>query len=1363
MALSTLTIDLAANVARFESDLKRAGRVSKKETAKLRKDAVQAGKRIGVALAAAAAGLTVMVRQTINAADEMQKLSLRTKASTEFLSEMRLAMELSGIEFSTFTNAMGKMQKAIGDAVVGLSTQKRAFEELGIDLQQFRSLKPEEQFEELAEAIKQVGVQSQRVRIVRDIFGRAGQELLSLFESGKKGIREFREEAQKLGLTIDQDLADNAARFNDQMTRLKRTSTAYFIDLTGDLLPTLNNMADALIRMRDETSRAEGEISILAKTFQTLIAWMVAMKGIIDALLAALIGLAATAANAFKAVLAPVQATLEALGLAAAAIAKGEFKQAWEDITSIVERTDRNWNQALAGMATGVDQIVGGAGFELQEMMANILAISAPAAKAIADVGEEAEEAGEEFGITAAEADKLSKAVAKMLDEATKNAEGIRDSLLTPLEALRIEFQQNEMQLLAYIGTLEKGTAEYEEWIEVLARLRKQFKEQEAALKGALTPYEQLVQSIEREIQLMEAGEQARLVMIARWELERQGIENVNAVLADYLRLVERRNELILDQAGFDQQGNITDFASVIRRAVEKGIKSGFDGFAGNLKKAIQQDPFGFTEGVANTILEFKRLQEAGASDLRALAEVVQQFDPTGITKALIAIDNLFGGKLFGTKFATDKTVTQLGLDAQGAFGGTSIFQSKEKSFFRGTSRRVLEEKLSADARNAIEDVFDAVQEAIEIAAKSLAITIPDVIGGIFEQEFDAEGNLVREFSQVNGRQFSEDFQAFAQRLIAENILAAVAQTAGDVEVARTVQVPIGREDRFEDRFGSASDIPGFFTTITVMMNEVEVIADRWRDDAEKLLEGARFLLTVATDMRLGFNLLNDGTLTETTDLIESLSGAGEELAVTYGRVKADTELLELAMRVLGTELDLSREEFIRFAVEIETAAGGLDRAAQLWSAFFENFLTENERATADLGHAITTRDAILADIGQDAASFEAAFRAALPSLSAEEIVTWLRAAEAIGVVMDLEQQLAEQRQELLEILSEAGVLSNFQAAALDLQTNLNEAIKRAEQLGASERELALIRQHANRSMARLVAELQAQTAQLAANFLGINEERLNDLEAERDAIQEVRNERQAQFRAERQAIERLRDFADSLLLNQQLTPLTPRAQLDEARRQFESNLGAARGGDVGAIGELQGSAQTFLTIARDFFASSPDFTRIFDQVQGSLRGIDARNPTVALTEEMVGVQAEIIELRETLEANSQALADFAAALEIETLISNLADLARISGTPIEDVAASFGLDLADIRAALEELAIPGLDVETIIAQVLNSDAIGANAFGQALDPLATSFANYIDQAEDYYSGDSAKTDRILSTLDKIRVLLQRAQDQQAA
>jgi hypothetical protein len=67
------------------------------------------------------------------------------------------------------------------------------------------------------------------------------------------------------------------------------------------------------------------------------------------------------------------------------------------------------------------------------------------------------------------------------------------------------------------------------------------------------------------------------------------------------------------------------------------------------------------------------------------------------------------------------------------------------------------------------------------------------------------------------------------------------------------------------------------------------------------------------------------------------------------------------------------------------------------------------------------------------------------------------------------------------------------------------------------------------------------------------------------------------------------------------LSPLTAQQRLAEASGRYGETLSAAQGGDLQAMGQLSGMARTYLGEARGYYASSGDYTDIFNQVQGEI------------------------------------------------------------------------------------------------------------------------------------------------------------------
>ena len=378
----------------------------------------------------------------------------------------------------------------------------------------------------------------------------------------------------------------------------------------------------------------------------------------------------------------------------------------------------------------------------------------------------------------------------------------------------------------------------------------------------------------------------------------------------------------------------------------------------------------------------------SGQDDAGRLLDTISQVASTGVLGPIAQaiaqvanfVDQLTGGSLFGTSYSVDSSARNLSIGQGGASGGTVTRESRRRSLFRGTQRQETLGELDQSTLNALNELFENLQIAIQNSAAAVGGVAGDLIAGSFDQEFDADGNLVSEISTVLGQTFEEGFDEFAQRLTAENILAGV---------------------------GS-------------VFSEVRQLASQWINDAGDYLEGAQMLLQAGADITAGVGLFD--TLGEVVPVIQDLTEAGETLSQTYERVHGSVMLLDDALEIIGQSFKMARVEYVTLAADITTAAGGLQEASNLWRSYFETFYSEQELFQQRLSSATDIRDSSLVGLGLDSnitnEAFRELFEQVLPTLSAEGIVEWLRAADAIGAVIDLEGELADQRQGLTDILN---------------------------------------------------------------------------------------------------------------------------------------------------------------------------------------------------------------------------------------------------------------------------------------------------------------------------------------------------------
>ncbi|MDD5231633.1 MAG: hypothetical protein PHC43_09910, partial [Candidatus Marinimicrobia bacterium] len=243
--MSDLTVTLSANVSEFKRGMADAQKQMKDSVSKMKEgwgDLTHTLKQVTVALTAVSGAVLAIVKTTANAGDAFQKLSIRTGASTEFLSEMAHAAELSDVSLGDMEVAFRKLAMTMGDANQGLATAKDAFDALGIEVNnttENRLKTMEEIFPELVDAFDKIEDSTLKASLAVEIFGRSGTALIPLLAEGKDGIAAMRDEAKALGLTWSKDATDAAAKFNDDLTRMQNGLKGIRNEIGQALFPVL--------------------------------------------------------------------------------------------------------------------------------------------------------------------------------------------------------------------------------------------------------------------------------------------------------------------------------------------------------------------------------------------------------------------------------------------------------------------------------------------------------------------------------------------------------------------------------------------------------------------------------------------------------------------------------------------------------------------------------------------------------------------------------------------------------------------------------------------------------------------------------------------------------------------------------------------------------------------------------------------------------------------------------------------------------------------------------------------------------------------------------------------------------------------
>jgi len=233
-------VELFADDSKMQATLKRAQQRLSAFGASVRQMGT-ASMAIGSAIMAP---MIASAKLFADAGDEVHKMALRTGMSTETLSRLGFAAEQSGASLKDIDTGFRGLARFMLQVERGGSAAADTLDALGLKADQLRRMTPEEQFKTIADSIARIEDPTKRAGLAMQVFGRSGQQLVPLLSEGRKGIEALEREADRLGLTINQETADAAAALTDALNRMQRTAKAASFTLGGALAPQLTELTN---------------------------------------------------------------------------------------------------------------------------------------------------------------------------------------------------------------------------------------------------------------------------------------------------------------------------------------------------------------------------------------------------------------------------------------------------------------------------------------------------------------------------------------------------------------------------------------------------------------------------------------------------------------------------------------------------------------------------------------------------------------------------------------------------------------------------------------------------------------------------------------------------------------------------------------------------------------------------------------------------------------------------------------------------------------------------------------------------------------------------------------------------------------
>lgn len=297
-------------------------------------DTAQAGQAMGNALRSIAASLagifsvralTGLINQSLEAADNLNKLSQRIGISVEQLSTLVPVADLAGVAVGDFTTALHLLAKQQTDAAAGSKEAAAAFDALEVSAKAKGGLKSLDQLLlDLADKFKALPDGAEKTALAMDLFGRSGAEMIPFLNQGREGIAALTDELHLLGVGLGSEAAAQAEAFNDSLDKIRKAVEGMANRITADMLPALVRMAEEFVASARDGGNLRNVIDGLGGGIKGLALGAVAVANTIAGVGEALGALFAAAFSATSGQAKTILADLEA-----------RLRERWEGLTRL--------------------------------------------------------------------------------------------------------------------------------------------------------------------------------------------------------------------------------------------------------------------------------------------------------------------------------------------------------------------------------------------------------------------------------------------------------------------------------------------------------------------------------------------------------------------------------------------------------------------------------------------------------------------------------------------------------------------------------------------------------------------------------------------------------------------------------------------------------------------------------------------------------------------------------------------------------------------------------------------------------------------------------------------------------------------
>lgn len=263
--LEGATDDTGEEMKEAEKEAGKYGDTLKNGLAAGAKVAAAAVAAVATAAVAATAKLVDAAGETAEYGDNIDKMSQKLGMSAEAYQEWDFIMQHSGSDIDKMSTSMKKLAEAVQDPSKDAAA---AFERLGINLEEAKSLSQEDLFAKTITALQGLEEGTERTALANDILGKSAMDLGALLNTSAEDTEAMRKQVHDLGGVMSDDAVKAAAAYQDSLQNMKTAVQGAGRSIVSDFMPSITQIMDGISLL---VSGQDGSVEALTAGFEGFI------------------------------------------------------------------------------------------------------------------------------------------------------------------------------------------------------------------------------------------------------------------------------------------------------------------------------------------------------------------------------------------------------------------------------------------------------------------------------------------------------------------------------------------------------------------------------------------------------------------------------------------------------------------------------------------------------------------------------------------------------------------------------------------------------------------------------------------------------------------------------------------------------------------------------------------------------------------------------------------------------------------------------------------------------------------------------------------------------------------------------------